>query len=408
MRIHRPLAEGVVNVLTEVFTNDRKASKAIEHILKSNKRWGSRDRSFIAENSYEIIRWWRKLNYINETDGKTPDKAIYWKVFGIWVYLQYDEILSWPEVGSLDKEEITARNILSLKERKYKESIPDWLDKLGDKELGKNWDKMLSALNQQAAVYLRVNTVKTTPNELISSLKAEGIEVQKINHQPNVLKVVLRKNLFSTSAFKNGLFEIQDLGSQMISEYLDVKPGMRVIDACAGAGGKSLHLATLLENKGAIISLDVEDWKLTELRKRARRNGLHNIEARLIENNKTTSRLSKSADRVLLDVPCSGLGVLRRNPDAKWRIDPKFLTEVQQTQKDIFQKYAHMVKDGGQLVYATCSILKSENENQVQSFLSKNPHFELVSEQNVRPYEHDCDGFYMALLKRVESSIHLS
>lgn len=210
-----------------------------------------------------------------------------------------------------------------------------------------------------------------------------------------------RGNVFQIDLFKNGFFEIQDAGSQTIAPFLQVESGMRVIDACAGAGGKSLHLATLMGNKGRVISLDTEGWKLDELQRRARRNGLFNIETRVIDTTKVIKRLHESADRVLLDVPCSGLGVLRRNPDAKWKLQPEFLDEIRVTQASILENYAKMAKVGGKVVYATCSILPSENENQVKAFLEKNKNFRWLDERKITPATEGFDGFYMALLERI-------
>jgi 16S rRNA (cytosine967-C5)-methyltransferase len=176
---------------------------------------------------------------------------------------------------------------------------------------------------------------------------------------------------------------------------------MRVIDACAGAGGKSLHLAALLKNKGRIVALDTVDWKLEELKKRAKRAGAADIiETRVIESMKSIKRLYDSADRLLLDVPCSGLGVLKRNPDAKWKLSEEFIKEVRQTQSTILNEYSPMVKPGGLMVYSTCSILPSENEKQVETFLNSNQgKFELIEENHLLPSE-GFDGFYMALIRR--------
>lgn len=175
---------------------------------------------------------------------------------------------------------------------------------------------------------------------------------------------------------------------------------MRVIDACAGGGGKSLHLAALMQDKGRIISMDTEGWKLQELRRRARRAGTSIIETRTIDSSKVVKRLEGTADRVLLDVPCSGLGVLRRNPDAKWKLNPDFLENVRKTQAEIIASYSRMCKPGGKLVYATCSILPSENQEQIQKFLSaKSQDFQLVQEKIISPIE-GFDGFYMALLEK--------
>ena len=218
---------------------------------------------------------------------------------------------------------------------------------------------------------------------------------------PDALILEERQNVFQLPEFKEGLFEVQDAGSQAISYFAKVKPGMRIIDACAGAGGKTLHLAALLEGRGRIIALDTEEWKLDELKKRARRGGVQTVETRVIDSSKVIKRLENSADLLLLDVPCSGIGVLRRNPDAKWKLSPEFVESVKTAQQDILTSYSSMVKPGGTMVYATCSILHSENEDQVKKFLETKPPFELNEEKRIWPSE-GFDGFYMARLTHTQ------
>lgn len=174
---------------------------------------------------------------------------------------------------------------------------------------------------------------------------------------------------------------------------------MRVIDACAGAGGKTLHLAAIMENKGSIIAMDVEERKLLELKKRARRNQAHNIETRLIDSAKVIKRQANTADRLLLDVPCSGTGVIKRNPDTKWKLQPEHLYKVRGMQAKIIRDYSEMLKPGGLMVYATCSILKSENEDQVALFLRENHNFKLHEQRRIDPGPQS-DGFFMALLEK--------
>jgi 16S rRNA (cytosine967-C5)-methyltransferase len=161
---------------------------------------------------------------------------------------------------------------------------------------------------------------------------------------PDALQLKERANVFKTEAFKNGFFEVQDASSQLVSEFLEVESGMRVVDTCAGAGGKSLHLAALMENKGQLIATDIYENKLKELKRRARRAGAHNIEPRVIDSTKVVKKLYGSADRVLIDAPCSGLGVLSRNPDAKWKLQPEFIETLKQTQEEILKQYSKMVK----------------------------------------------------------------
>jgi len=195
---------------------------------------------------------------------------------------------------------------------------------------------------------------------------------------------------------------VQDASSQKVAEMLDPKPGMRVIDACAGAGGKSLHIATMMENKGQLIAMDIYENKLNELKRRARRNDIFNIETRVIDSTKVIKKLIDKADKVLIDAPCSGLGVLKRNPDAKWKLQPEFLDNIRATQKELLDSYSRMVKPGGQLVYATCSILPSENEMQVKAFLSREEgkDFTLLNEEKIMPSKSGFDGFYISLLQK--------
>ncbi|MBT8209716.1 MAG: RsmB/NOP family class I SAM-dependent RNA methyltransferase, partial [Eudoraea sp.] len=218
---------------------------------------------------------------------------------------------------------------------------------------------------------------------------------------PDALQLVRRKDVFKTPLFKKGWFEVQDAASQLVAPFTEARPGMCVIDACAGAGGKSLHLAALMQNKGQLIALDIYDYKLKELKRRARRNGVHNLEIRVIDSSRVIKKLHNRGDRVLIDAPCTGLGVLRRNPDAKWKLNPEFLDRVINTQAQLLREYAKMVKAGGKLIYATCSILPVENEGQVRQFLSSaaGQDFELEAEKHCSPAADGFDGFYMARLR---------
>jgi 16S rRNA (cytosine967-C5)-methyltransferase len=177
---------------------------------------------------------------------------------------------------------------------------------------------------------------------------------------------------------------------------------MRVIDTCAGAGGKTLHLAAQMENKGQLIAMDIYGGKLAELKKRAKRAGVHNVQNRVIEGTKSIKKLKNSADRILIDAPCSGIGVLKRNPDSKWKLQAEFVDNIKKTQADILDRYSSMLKVNGLMVYATCSIMPSENEDQVAIFLENNKNFRLHEDIKVSPSKSGFDGFYMALLERTE------
>jgi len=262
---------------------------------------------------------------------------------------------------------------------------------------------LIEALNEQADVYLRANTLKTTAKELREVIAQEGIVADLLEKLPDTLKLAERKNVFTAKAFRDGLFEVQDAASQMVAPFLEVTSGMRVVDACAGAGGKTLHLAALMRNKGTIIALDIHKWRLDELRRRATRNAADNIKVQVIDDPKVIKRLHDTADRVLLDVPCSGLGVIRRNPDTKWKLKSEELNRLRETQADLLRRYSRITKVGGKLVYATCSILPSENEGQIRSFLSENSEgWRLESELSLRPDREGFDGFYAARLQRMK------
>ena len=402
MRLHRNLCFAVIDGLTLIFNEGKYADKVIQQLLKRDKRWGARDRAFVAETTYDIVRW--KRLYAEIAEVKEPyDRDNLWRIFAVWATLRGIKLPDWKYFEKTPTRKIKGRFDELSKTRKLKESIPDWLDELGEKELGKSvWTKEIAALNQQADVILRVNTLKTTKEKLQSELFDLDIETDFLKGHPNALKLKERANVFSTEAFKNGHFEVQDASSQLVAEFLDVKPGMRVIDTCAGAGGKALHLASLMENKGQVIAMDIYDNKLKELKRRAKRGGAHNIEQRHIDSTKVIKKLYDKADRVLIDAPCSGIGVLRRNPDAKWKLQPEFIDKIKSTQQEIIQKYSRMVKAGGKLVYATCSVLPSENQKQVETFLAseEGKDFTFIKDNKVLSHQSGFDGFYMALLEK--------
>jgi 16S rRNA (cytosine967-C5)-methyltransferase len=391
---HRSTTNAVIEALDEIFGAGRYADKVIERVLKQNPKWGSRDRRYIAETTYNIVRWYR---FLKEVSGARDND--YWTILAAWMRLQGIQLPDWAEFSGIDYSKWSERLDVAKKIRKVRESIPDWMDEVGEKELGTTWDTELHALNEEARVVLRSNTLRIRRTELQKVLEREGVKTEVINIAPDALALKARQNVFQLDAFKEGLFEVQDAGSQLIAPFLKAEPGMRVIDACAGAGGKTLQLAAIMQNKGRILAMDPEAWKLDELKKRARRGGAGNIETRAIESSKTIKRLDKSADRVLLDVPCSGIGVLKRNPDAKWKLSVDFLDRVREMQQHILRDYCTMVKPGGLMVYSTCSLLPSENELQVKAFLESTSEFTLVEEKKVTP-SGGFDGFYMARFQR--------
>ena len=405
MRLHRNLCFAVIDGILEVFNDGNYADKVIQSLLKRDKRWGSRDRGFVAETTYDIVRW--KRLYAEIAEVKEPfsrDDA--WRLFAVWATLKGIKLPDWKYFEGTPTRKIKGRFDEASKTRKIKESIPDWIDELGVKELGESlWSKELSKQNEKADVILRTNILKTTKKDLQLKLQSEEIETIEIEGYPLALKLVERANVFKTEAFKMGWFEVQDASSQLVAEYLDVQPGMKVVDACAGAGGKTLHLSALMQNKGSLIAMDIYESKLKKLKIRSRRNGAHNIDLRVIESTKPIKKLKGKADRLLVDAPCSGLGVLRRNPDSKWKLEPEFLDKIRGTQQHILQDYSKMLKPGGKMVYATCSVLPSENQEQVATFLTSEAgqNFKLLKDKSILAHKSGYDGFYMALLEKTIS-----
>lgn len=398
--IHRNLLIGIHDALQETFFEKNKyADKVIERLLKSHKKWGSEDRKTVSEIFYNIIRWKKRLEYYMGEGAKPGNIYKMILAYLLWSKTKYKKFEEFEGIKIADILIKLEKNTVPSKAIQH--SIPEWLAETLEKELGDNWEKEMIALNEQAPTVLRANTLKTTVRELMDELKEENVESFSLKQYPDAVQLDEKKNVFLTSAFKDGLFEVQDASSQKIGEMLDVQEGMRVVDACAGAGGKTLHLAALMKNKGQIIALDIYEWKLAELKRRAKRAGAHNIETRTITDNKVIKRLHEKADRLLIDAPCSGLGVLKRNPDSKWKIDQEFIDRIKGEQQQILHDYSKILKKGGRMVYATCSILPSENNEQVEKFLENNPDFKLLKDEKIMPSE-GYDGFYMALIERLK------
>jgi 16S rRNA (cytosine967-C5)-methyltransferase len=398
-KVHRPLLINLGRALFDIFIDGRHADKVIERYLKANSKWGSRDRKFFSESVYEVVRHYYRYCYL--AGILKPQQEL--DFVNIWAHFAYEK---W---GLRDVSGVTFNlhayhtRLQQLKSEPIwlQESWPEWLDQYMINELPDEWPALRSQLNQTAPVDLRTNTLKLLPTQLRDSLLLEGVVSDLIPGYPEGLVLSERKNVFITNSFKKGFFEVQDRSSQRIAHILDPQPGERICDACAGAGGKSLHIAALMKNKGRILSMDVVDWKLKELRTRALRAGVTIIETRLIEGTKTVKRQECKFDRVLLDVPCSGLGVVRRNPDTKWKLTQKRLTELLELQAYILDFYSRMVKPGGVLVYATCSVIPQENERQVERFL--NTHQDNWRMESMWSSRLDSgDGFFAAKIIRKE------
>ena len=365
MKLHSNLLYGLFDCLNNTLNNKYYAHKSIELIFKKNKKWGSRDRSFVAEATYDIIRYLRLYDKLSNSNYSYTINNI-WKIISLWLYFNSYLEPKFKELWDFDKEEINKIKKILLKERVYRESIPDWIDQLAIEEIGeKKWEKEISSMNNKADLVLRVNPLKTTKKNLIKKLYNQNIHSEEITDRPNALKVLKRVNIFKTIEFKLGFFELQDASSQLVAKFLDANAKHKILDACAGAGGKALHIASILNNKGNIVATDIHEYKLQELKKRARRNGIHNITTKVIDN-KFLKKNKNKFDRVLIDAPCSGFGVIRRNPDSKWKLNPKDFNSILNDQIKILNDYSKLVNDNGIMLYVTCSIFPSENEKQIE------------------------------------------
>ena len=387
LRIHSNLLDGILEILKESFSSKIYAHRIIENQLKSKRKWGSRDRAFVAKHSYEMIRWWRLLWFLKgEEPSLSKDKLN--ELFEVYRSWAIEETLSIPKNLSIG----------------IAQSYAPWFDKIAEKELGKEWVSISEALNREANVILRANSIKTTKDELLKILSAEGIETRETKISAEAIVLKKRKNLKNLTSFKSGLFEIQDGGSQLIPNFLNPVEGDKIIDCCSGAGGKALSLAAKINNRGEILCIDTNRKKLKELESRANRAGVTCIKTLQYKNKKDLQKISNWSSKLLLDVPCSGTGVIRRDVDIKWKLNPKILADTIELQKEILDTYSSLLKPGGILIYATCSILPSENEDQIYKFLNRNKTvFELQKQKRLSPINEDSDGYYVAVLKKIRN-----
>lgn len=389
----------VTALLTDVLHNKKALDRSYAYHFSRNEMTPI-EQGRIVNATGDIIRRLNFYLFIAELDDELDEKAPE-RLLLAWLTEQgrapKHQAKGKKNGFKIDKRRVEEANQWPL----LKDGCPEWLDKLGQGQLGRNWPEQREFLAQAPLRYIRVNQLKGSRDQLQKQLRTEQIPSELVEKHPDALIIRGDVPLFRSKSFHDGWFEQQDLGSQYIARMLDPKPGMLTVDACAGTGGKTLHIAALMQNKGRIIAMDVEQRKLDQLRKRAKRTGVNNLETRLIESSTQIKRLRASADRVLLDVPCSGVGVLRRNPEAKW--NPLFddLEQLCATQQDILQRYSKMAKVGGEVVYATCSILPQENQDQIAHFLQNcSGAFELLEEKTIHPSMMNSDGFYMARLKR--------
>lgn len=389
----------IFKTLREIFWAETYASKAIQRTLQDRQAWDDQTRGLFSETVYDLIRWWRPLWYIIDTEPSSEEKDLE-KLLTIYLFSKKGDLTVVQKKRGLHLETILQRIKTTKTSRALRESLPDWLDRQGETELGSRWETVIASLNTKPDLIIRVNSLKTTIKELSALLRKEGILAEPINGNPDALIIKEKTNVFRLDSFNAGLFEVQDTASQMVSRTLHPQPGMRIIDACAGEGSKTLHLAALMKNKGKIIAFDTQDWRLRQLRKRAVKAGADTIETRLLTSSKIYKRMKGTADQLLLDVPCSGLGTLCRNPDIRWKLTETDLNRLRTLQQDLLERYSPLLKPNGTMVYSVCSILPSEGEQQIQRFLKTHETFHLRTEKRYWPDTDRTDGFYIAQVER--------
>lgn len=412
-----------LELLHVLLTERAPADQIIFRFFRQHKEMGARDRGLVADAAYACLRHRRLYETLTQLASEAPLSE---RLLG--AYLLVEKSLSgraMERLGAITDPMALAESIrgtdqtqLSLAER-Y--SVPDaTFERLQRAFNADELERLMAAMNQPASVDLRINTLKTTRDELRAALAADGLELVPTPFSPDGLRHGERTPLFRRKEFQDGLFEIQDEGSQLISLLVDPRPRDTVIDYCAGAGGKSLHLAALMKNRGSIFATDVHTRRLEELSKRRKRAGADNIRTHELQGDGDPwigSQLGK-ADRVLVDAPCSGSGTWRRSPDLKWR--DWSIDDLKQIQMEVLSNAAPLVKTGGRLVYATCSLLQCENQDIARTFLEHNPDFSLLNadqclrsfnlaEQGLSdddgflrllPHRHGTDGFFAAVFER--------
>ena len=402
MKTHRNVAFGIVNGLYQILEKNQAPRPYLNKIFKQNKKWGSRDRKQISEAILDCIRWKRTYEYLGSFTEKSNN--YYWELLGIWLLNKGLIFPDWDELSRLKNLKISLPLNPKTIARKIRESIPDWLDEFGVKYFDETtWEKEIQALNSNALLVLRCNTLKQDPSKLQNYLKRDfKIDAYRHNEIPEALIIKKHQKLNQNPLYLKGFFEIQDINSQRVARWIDPQKGNLIVDSCAGSGGKSLHLAALMQNKGKIFALDTRPKKLDQLNKRASRNGILNIQTLMTDNIEFYIKYQGVIDAVLIDAPCSGLGVIKRKPAAKWQINPEKIGDYEKLQKKILLKNSTLVKKGGILVYATCSIFPNENQLQISHFLKskEGKSFILVKDQTYLANETGFDGFYIAKLKK--------
>jgi len=414
MRLPPAILGNAEEVLREILRFMSPADVTLSRYFKDHPRLGGRERGAIAECVYAVLR--NKSFFTDFTGAGATMRRL--------TLLGMAEAIGADSLGGLTEEETAFLARIkeidrSLLPPKKLANLPDWLYDKFVAQYGEEETQALAAvLNTAAPLDLRVNSLKADRDKVIAELATAPILAEPTPYSALGLRIRKKPTLQNLPLFKEGAIEVQDEGSQVLAQLLGARRGEMVVDFCAGAGGKTLAIGAIMRNTGRLYAFDVSEKRLTKLKPRLARSGLSNVHPVVIahERDAKVKRLAGKIDRVLVDAPCSGMGTLRRNPDVKWRQQPEGVAELTAKQASILDGAARLVKFGGRLVYATCSLLDEENDAIVQGFLATHPDFELVpmhkvlAEQKIPlemgdtlkmlPHKHGTDGFFAAVLER--------
>ncbi len=416
-----------IEILGEILNSSRPADSIISNYFRTRRYIGSKDRKFIQERIYRIMRHYHRLCWhLKQIDGRNlviADMCMVRHEKPEDFFGAKNNKYAPAELSTTEKEMIKFLKKQRLHHKNMPENIslecPSWAYSGLKQSLGEEkFTEIMQAMLSPASLDLRTNTLKTSRDELQKLLKKENIDTIKTKYSPWGLRVVgnRRPAIGHLDIFKKGLFEVQDEGSQLVALICGASKNSKIFDFCSGAGGKSLALAAVMENKGAIIATDISEGRLKRSKERFKRAGVHNVTTKLLksENDKWLKRHFGRYDIVLVDAPCSGSGTWRRNPDKKWRNIGADFKSLLKTQENILNKARKLLKKGGRLIYATCSLLDVENSEQFEKFIKNNPDMQAIDIREINicknlqikekylklnPYEHKTDGFFCAIAK---------
>lgn len=425
---HAAQLQATIELLDQIAETKYPADRIMSTYFKQHRYIGSKDKAAISENLYTILRNKMRFEYIlNSKDLGVHSRmlvALLLKMDDGDLYTTFDGDKYSPKrlkPGQLERFSELDLNVIDAAPLNTRLNVPEWIAPKLEKALGDRYEQEMIATNQRATTDIRVNTLKSSIAPVEQALADVGYVAHKTDLSPWAIRFDKRAALFGLPAFKQGWFEIQDEGSQLLALLTGAKPGQKIVDFCAGAGGKTIAMAAMMENKGTIYACDVHTKRLEQLGKRTKRSGVHNVRTHVLssEHDKWVKKHAEYADTVLIDAPCTGTGTWRRSPDSRWNLAQENLDNLVALQQSIMQSAKRLVKPGGLLLYATCSLLEEENEEQVLKFLESNPDFSPESFEIPQPLSEyperfinagheirtfpgltQTDGFYVASLRR--------